>query len=153
MKAWEKNRRFRALTALVVAALLAVTSACEHQARVPDSDYEGVEQKGTDEWAIETNDAIYRVNWFTTTDSTIVIMDAQWKELKSSYSRYPASPVTRVANPEVPIVLLRKDVVSVSRTEFSKGRTALAFGGTAVVVAGLVLFIMMLAAMPAMSAD
>ncbi len=152
MEVRKRNRRFRALTALVVvAALVAVTSACERQARVPDSDYEGGEQKGADEWVIETQDAIYRVNWFTTTDSTIVIMDAQWKELKSSYYRYPANAVTRVANPEIPIVLLRKDVVSVSHVELSKSRTALALGGVAVVVAALVFLIIGIASFPATS--
>jgi hypothetical protein len=149
-----RSGKLRIPTIAILAVLhIAATSACERHARVPASDYGDVEQDVQDEWEIETNDAVYRVNWFTTTDSTIVILDAQWKQFKSSYARYPVNSVTRVANPEVPIVLLRKDVVSVSRVEFSEGRTALAVGGTAIVIAAAAVFVFLLLAFKNMPSD
>lgn len=110
---------------LLLMALGAATSACEHHVRVPASDYARIEQKVTDEWEIETQDAVYRVNWFTVTDSTLVILDAQWMRLDAKQDRYPGNPVKSIDNPEVPIVLPLKDVKSVENVEFSWGRTTL----------------------------
>jgi len=141
MRLREENDRPVAAILATVIVLALLTGACDRHTRIPPSDYGEIEDHTTGDWLIEVEGATYRVRSFSVTDSTVIVEDAEWVEYPPTEQRYPAKLSKRVYRPDVPIVLPREDVMTVSRLEFSSGRTTLAALGMLLAIPAAVLFV------------
>ena len=115
---------------MLLTPTLILTASCTEYVNVPRSDWDVSASDSTGDWKIETAMTVYVVQRFTTTDSTVVLLDARRKELVGGVS-YPGSAITAIERSELPIVLRSADVVSIDRGQFSKGRTVGAILGIA----------------------
>lgn len=133
--------QLRASVTMLLAMIILLTASCTEYSKVSRSDWDSASSSGPADWKVETSTTIYRVQRFTTTDSTVVITDASRAERVGGAS-YPANPTMAIKNSELPIVLRIDDVASIERGQFSRGRTVAAVLGIAATtcVAALVVF-------------
>ena len=134
-----RSRKEISLTGLLT-ILLASTTSCMEYTRLPRSDWNAESSESTGDWRIKTATTVYFVRRFTTTDSTVVLLDTSRMERVGGAS-YPASAVSAIRNSELPIVLAARDVETIEFGRVSTGRTIGAIlGGTAAVCACIVFY-------------
>ena len=127
-----------AARALLPLGLLIMSAACSGYEKVPPASYPPIGTASSGRFLIETADMTYRANRIEVTDSTLVIIEAEWMQSKESVN-YPRTPAARIANPKVPIVLRLSEVIEVNRVELSQLRTAMFVVAVAAVAYGIYL--------------
>jgi len=147
----EKMRRRRPTLwlALAVGVLAIFMMSCDRHTRIPSSQWENQESRAGDQWDVTTHEAIYRVQRFAATDSTVIIEEAS-EALYYAGEAYPPGLRRTGAQLELPMTIPYGEVKSIERVEFSGVRTTLLTVGIAAGVGAVVWF---LASMPAIPAD
>ena len=125
----------RAVRALFLLGLLWSLPACAGYEKIPPSSYPAAGTASSGKFLIETDSMTYRAKRIEVTDSTLVILEAEWMQSKET-ANYPRTPAARIANPKVPIVLQLSEVIEVNRVELSQLRTAMLVVGIAAVAFG-----------------
>ena len=120
----------RAARALLPLGLLIMSAACAGYEKIPPASYPPIATASSGKFLIETADMTYRADRIEVTDSTLIIIEAEWMQSKES-ANYPRTPAPEIANPKVPIVLRLADVTEVNRVEVSSLRTVMLAAGIA----------------------
>ena len=130
----------RAARALLPLGLLIMAAACAGYEKIPPASYPPIGTASSGKFLIETADMTYRAKRIEVTDSTLVIIEAEWMQSKESVN-YPRTPAARIANPKVPIVLRLSEVTEVNRVELSTLRTVMFVAGLAAATYGIFVLI------------
>lgn len=136
---WGIRSRFLFVYGLGLLSVFA--TSCDKHTRVPESEWRTLRSYEGKQWEVATSEAIYRVQRFAVTDSTLVLHDVSAIERYDTGS-YPPGFKPSSEEYDLPITIPLGEVVSVELVETSGRRTTLLVLGivaatTLVIVASL----------------